>query len=161
MFKLDCCVRCSEEIQNNKSKYNKLDGVVCKLCYEKEYRKINRAKLNNWHKAYSDSHRDIINAQARERYNTPNSKRKLNDKEWRKNNPEYIRQKAKDIDTRIKDCSSIVEPATVILEIVPNFDNKTSEFIVHKDRFGRTGARIVCGFDHGRYVTLTDEEAVS
>lgn len=65
---------------------------------------------------------------------------------------------AKDIDTRIKDCSSIVEPATVILEIVPNFDNKTSEFIVHKDRFGRTGARIVCGFDHGRYVTLTDEE---
>lgn len=65
---------------------------------------------------------------------------------------------AKDIDTRIKDCTSIVEPATVIMEIVPNFDNKTSEFIIHKDRFGRAGNRIVCGFEKGRYVMVSHDE---
>lgn len=65
---------------------------------------------------------------------------------------------AKDIDTRIKDCSAIVEPATVIIEIVPNFDNKTSEFIIHKDRFGMAGKRIVCGFERGRYTMVSDEE---
>lgn len=65
---------------------------------------------------------------------------------------------AKDIDTRIKDCSAIVEPATVIVEIVPNFENKTSEFIIHKDRFGMAGKKISCGFERGRYVMLTDEE---
>lgn len=66
---------------------------------------------------------------------------------------------AKDIDTRIKDCSAIVEPATVIIEIVPNFDNKTSEFIIHKDRFGRAGNKIICGFERGRYTMITDQEA--
>lgn len=65
---------------------------------------------------------------------------------------------AKDIDTRIKDCSAIVEPATVIVEIVPNFENKTSEFIIHKDRFGMAGKKISCGFERGRYVMLTDDE---
>ena len=67
---------------------------------------------------------------------------------------------AKDIDTRIKDCTSIVEPATVILEIVPNFDNKTSEFIIHKDRFGRAGHKITCGFEKGRYVMIDDDEVI-
>lgn len=65
---------------------------------------------------------------------------------------------AKDIDTRIKDCTSIVEPATVIIEIVPNFDNKTSEFIIHKDRFGRAGNKIVCGFEKGRYTIVSNDE---
>jgi len=65
---------------------------------------------------------------------------------------------AKDIDTRIKDCSSIVEPATVIVEIVPNFENKTSEFIIHKDRFGMAGKKIVCGFERGRYTMVSDDE---
>lgn len=67
---------------------------------------------------------------------------------------------AKDIDTRIKDCTSIVEPATVIIEIVPNFDNRTSEFIIHKDRFGRAGHRIVCGFEKGRYIMIDNDELV-
>ena len=67
---------------------------------------------------------------------------------------------AKDIDTRIKDCTSIVEPATVIIEIVPNFDNRTSEFIIHKDRFGRAGNKIVCGFEKGRYIMVSDDEVV-
>lgn len=65
---------------------------------------------------------------------------------------------AKDIDTRIKDCSAIVEPATVIIEIVPNYDNQTSEFIIHKDRFGKQGSKVVCGFEKGRYTIVTDEE---
>jgi replicative DNA helicase len=65
---------------------------------------------------------------------------------------------SKDIDTRIKDCTAIVEPATVIIEVVPNFEAQTSEFIIHKDRFGRAGNRIVCGFEKGRYIKLTPDE---
>jgi replicative DNA helicase len=65
---------------------------------------------------------------------------------------------AKDIDTRIKDCTAIVEPATVIIEVVPNFEAQTSEFIIHKDRFGRAGSRIVCGFEKGRYVKISPDE---
>lgn len=65
---------------------------------------------------------------------------------------------AKDIDTRIKDCTAVVEPATVIIEVVPNFENQTSEFIIHKDRFGRAGNKIVCGFEKGRYVKLDPDE---
>ena len=65
---------------------------------------------------------------------------------------------AKDIDTRIKDCTAIVEPATVIIEIVPNYDNQTSEFIIHKDRFGKAGNKVVCGFEKGRYTVVTDDE---
>lgn len=65
---------------------------------------------------------------------------------------------AKDIDTRIKDCTSIVEPATVIIEIQPNWDNQTSEFIIHKDRFGRAGHKITCGFEKGRYTLITNDE---
>lgn len=67
---------------------------------------------------------------------------------------------AKDIDTRIKDCTAIVEPATVIIEVVPNFEAQTSEFIIHKDRFGRAGNKIVCGFEKGRYVKISLEEIV-
>ena len=65
---------------------------------------------------------------------------------------------AKDIDTRIKDCSAIVEPATVIIEVVPNFDTKTSDFIIHKDRFERAGTKITCGFEKGRYTMVTPDE---
>lgn len=65
---------------------------------------------------------------------------------------------ARDIDARIKDCTAIVEPATVIIEVVPNFENQTSEFIIHKDRFGRAGNKIVCAFEKGRYVKITPDE---
>lgn len=57
----------------------------------------------------------------------------------------------KDIDARIKECSAVVEPATVILEAVPNFEESTTEFIIHKDRFGVAGTKIVCPFQNGRY----------
>ena len=65
---------------------------------------------------------------------------------------------AKDIDARIKDCSAIVEPATVIVEIIPNYDNKTTDFLINKDRFGRTGAKITCAFEKGKYITLSPDE---
>lgn len=68
---------------------------------------------------------------------------------------------AKDIDTRLKDCSAIVEPATVIVEIVPNYDNQTSEFIIHKDRFGKQGSKVVCGFEKGRYTMISDDEIIN
>lgn len=67
---------------------------------------------------------------------------------------------AKGVEARLKECSSVVEPATVIIEICPNFDTNTSEFIIHKDRFGRSGHKIVCGFDQGRFVKLTMDELV-
>jgi archaellum biogenesis ATPase FlaH len=60
---------------------------------------------------------------------------------------------SKDIDMRIKECSAIVEPASVIIEVVPNFEDSTSSFICHKDRFGvAQGHQIVCPFDKGRYL---------
>lgn len=59
----------------------------------------------------------------------------------------------KDIDARIKECSAVVEPATVILEAVPNFEESTTEFIIHKDRFGIAGTKIVCPFHKGRYLS--------
>lgn len=89
------CVRCLNEIQNARHKYNKPDGIVCKSCYEKEYRVLNRERLNVWHKNYADKNRDIINSQARARYADPNHSRKFKDKQWRQNNPEYIRAKAR------------------------------------------------------------------
>jgi hypothetical protein len=58
----------------------------------------------------------------------------------------------KDIDARIKECSAIVEPATVIIEVVPNFEDSTSDFVIHKDRFGVAGFKIVCPFEKGRYL---------
>lgn len=65
---------------------------------------------------------------------------------------------AKDIDARLKDCSAIVEPATVIIEAVPNFEAQTTDFYIAKDRFGRQGTRIVCAFEKGRYVKISPDE---
>jgi replicative DNA helicase len=67
--------------------------------------------------------------------------------------------KGGDIDNRIKDCSAIVEPASVIIEIVPNYDAATSDFIIHKNRYGIHG-KITCGFEAGRYVNLSDDEVI-
>lgn len=63
----------------------------------------------------------------------------------------------KDLDNRIKHCPDIYEPSTVVVEIVPNFEEHTSDFIIHKDRFGFAGMKITCGFDHGRFVTLDSD----
>lgn len=66
----------------------------------------------------------------------------------------------KDIDARIKECTAIVEPATVIIEVVPDWQTKTSDFIIHKDRFGYAGNKITCAFENGRFVKVTEEEVL-
>jgi hypothetical protein len=68
---------------------------------------------------------------------------------------------SKDIDMRIKECSAIVEPASVIIEVVPNFDESTTDFVIHKDRFGMAGNRIVCPFDKGRYLKQLNEREMA
>lgn len=65
---------------------------------------------------------------------------------------------AKDFDARVKDCSAIVEPATVIIEAIPNFETKTTDFCIVKDRFGFTGKKITCGFDRGKFIDLTPDD---
>jgi len=58
----------------------------------------------------------------------------------------------KDLDSRIKDCPTIYEPATVVLEIIPCFNDLTSNFIIHKDRFGMAGTQIECGYEKGKFI---------
>lgn len=65
----------------------------------------------------------------------------------------------KDIDHRIKECPAVIEPASVIIEIAPNYDNYTSDFIIHKDRFDRAGVKITLPLDNGRFNNhLSDQE---
>lgn len=67
------------------------------------------------------------------------------------------KRQSKDIDARIKECTAVNEPATVIIEAIPNMDELTTDFIIHKDRFGYAGMKITCAFEKGRYVRLTEE----
>ena len=62
----------------------------------------------------------------------------------------------KDLDSRIKHCPDIYEPSTVVIEAIPDWENKTTDFLIHKDRFGFAGAKITMAFDHGRFVDLDD-----
>lgn len=63
----------------------------------------------------------------------------------------------KDLDNRIKHCADIYETSTVVLEVIPNFEEKTSDFLIVKDRFGLAGNRIACAFEKGRYVNISEE----
>lgn len=65
----------------------------------------------------------------------------------------------KDLDSRIKMGPEIYETATVVLEMVPNFEDKTTDFIIVKDRFGRAGNRLTFAFDRGRFTPM-DKEAM-
>lgn len=67
----------------------------------------------------------------------------------------------KDIDARIKECSAVVEPATVIIEAVPNFVESTTDFIIHKDRFGIAGTKMVCPFHKGRYLNMLNDREMA
>ncbi len=62
-----------------------------------------------------------------------------------------------ELDSRIKDCPSVYEAATVCIEIIPDFETKTTAFHIKKDRFGYQGMKIECAFDKGRYVPITAE----
>lgn len=62
-----------------------------------------------------------------------------------------------ELDSRIKECPGIIEPSTVILEVIPDFETKTTDFVIKKDRFGFQGQRISCAFEKGKYVEITPE----
>lgn len=62
-----------------------------------------------------------------------------------------------ELDSRIKECPGILEPSTVVIEVVPNFEQKTATFIIKKDRFGMQGQAVDCAFDKGRFVPITAE----
>jgi hypothetical protein len=64
----------------------------------------------------------------------------------------------KELDTRLKECSSIIETATVIMEVIPNYEESCSDFLIHKNRFGGeiVGRKITLGFTKGRFVPYTD-----
>lgn len=64
----------------------------------------------------------------------------------------------KDIDARIKECPSVVEPSTVIIEAIPNFEDHTTDFLIHKDRFGVAGKRFTCPFENGRFLEQLSEK---
>lgn len=66
-----------------------------------------------------------------------------------------------ELDSRIKECPGILEPSTVVLEVVPDFENKTTTFLIKKDRFGYQGMRVECGFNKGKYVELTAEHILA
>lgn len=63
----------------------------------------------------------------------------------------------KDLDSRIKHSPEIYETATVVLEVIPDFENQTSDFIIKKDRFGYAGQRVVCKFDKGKFIDMDRE----
>lgn len=63
----------------------------------------------------------------------------------------------KALDSRIKDCPTIYEAATVVMEIIPDFENSTTDIVIHKDRFGLAGNRVVVGFDRGKFIPVTEE----
>jgi hypothetical protein len=67
----------------------------------------------------------------------------------------------KDIDKRIKECTAVVEPASVIIEIVPNWVEHTTDFIIHKDRFGFAGNKITCPFEKGKFLNQLSERELA
>ena len=40
---------------------------------------------------------------------------------------------------------------------MPDFENKTTKFLIKKDRFGYQGMKIECAFNKGKYVEITAE----
>jgi archaellum biogenesis ATPase FlaH len=62
-----------------------------------------------------------------------------------------------ELDSRIKDCPAVYEPSTVVIEVIPDFETKTTKFLIKKDRFGYQGMKVECAFDKGRYTEITAE----
>jgi replicative DNA helicase len=65
--------------------------------------------------------------------------------------------KGTELDSRLKECASIQDGAAVIIEIVPNFVEETTDFLICKDRFfGRKGEKITCPYSKGRLLEAID-----
>jgi hypothetical protein len=70
--------------------------------------------------------------------------------------------KGTELDARLKECSSIQDPASVIIEIVPNFDDEVSDFLICKDRFfGRKGQKLTCPYSKGRFLDAIEEDEIA
>jgi hypothetical protein len=65
-------------------------------------------------------------------------------------------KRGKDLEARIKDCPKIFEAATVAFEIVPNYEELKTDFLVWKSRFGGQGKKVTLYFANGR---LCDESS--
>lgn len=66
-----------------------------------------------------------------------------------------------ELDSRIKECPGILEPSTVVLEVIPDFENQTTKFLIKKDRFGYQGMAIECGFSKGKYIEMSAEHILA
>ena len=64
----------------------------------------------------------------------------------------------KDLDwkDRIVGTKAIAQPATFVVEVVPNKKNFTTNWIIHKARYGQT-CKVVTGFRHGLIVPLDEK----
>jgi archaellum biogenesis ATPase FlaH len=67
-------------------------------------------------------------------------------------------KRSTELEDRIKMGKTIYETATVVIEIVTDFNTYSSKFIVQKDRFGFQGKFLNCIFDNGRYKAVNDVE---
>ena len=62
-----------------------------------------------------------------------------------------------ELDSRLKECASIQDGASVVVEIVPNFKESTTDFLICKDRFfGRKGDKLTCPYQKGRFLDTVD-----
>jgi archaellum biogenesis ATPase FlaH len=68
--------------------------------------------------------------------------------------------KGTELDSRLKECASIQDGASVVVEIVPNFEQSTTDFLICKDRFfGRKGDKLTCPYENGRFLnTVSDTD---
>jgi replicative DNA helicase len=68
--------------------------------------------------------------------------------------------KGTELDSRLKECASIQDGASVVVEIVPNFEENTTDFLICKDRFfGQKGHSITCPYTKGRFLdALSDTD---
>lgn len=63
-----------------------------------------------------------------------------------------------ELDSRLKECSSIQDGASVVVEIVPNFKESTTDFLICKDRFfGRRGDKLTCQYSKGRFLNVVSD----
>lgn len=66
------------------------------------------------------------------------------------------KRKSLDVDARLKNNSNILETASVAIEIVPDFAEKSTTFKINKDRFGSTGKDLKFFFKNGSYIPYKD-----
>jgi archaellum biogenesis ATPase FlaH len=67
-------------------------------------------------------------------------------------------KRSTELEDRIKMGKTIYETATVVMEIITDFDNKVTKFNIRKDRFGYEGQYLNCYFDNGRYRAIDEDE---